>query len=214
MHASEHVRGGNPSYTSMARDVMPLNVYIGWTGESALAYEVCRASLLATASIPVNVIPLRHWELRNRGMYWRPYRVSGIGQRIDGIDAGTFSTDFSFTRFLVPALEGYADRWAIYCDNDMLWLEDVAYLLTEVEGDGSAVACVQHSGPAPGYGKPKITGSTQTDYPRKNWSSLMVMNPARCSILSPEHVSTQTGAYLHQFRWLNDRDIGALSPQW
>src|SRR6266498_944245 len=123
-----------------------LTAWIGWTGESALAYEVCKASLLANASLPVDVRPLRHWELRNAQPYSRAYTVTGEGQRIDGVDNTPFSTDFSFTRFLVPALEEFADKWVLYCDNDMLWLDDVAKLVDDVSRHNHiwAMACVKH----------------------------------------------------------------------
>jgi len=192
---------------------MTLNIYIGWTGENALAYEVCRASLLAKATIPVNVIPLRHWELRHQRRYWRPYKVTGAGQRIDGIDNKAFSTDFSFTRFLVPELEGFENRFALYCDSDMLWLDDVGVLMGVYKDSRESVLCVQHRLPL-SVERVKITGSVQSHYKRKNWSSLMLMNSKRCKILSTDFVSEASGAELHGFHWLDDENIGALHPRW
>ncbi len=188
------------------------NVWIGWTGESALAYEVCKASLIANASINLNVQPLRHWELRNAQLYRRPYTVTAAGQRIDGIDNTPFSTDFSFTRFLVPALEEFADKWVLYCDNDMLWLDDVAKLVDDVSWHMWAIACVKHDH-APAAAK-KMVGYAQTSYRRKNWSSLMMMNPKRCAYLSVEQVNKASGAWLHGLEFVSDYQIGTLDPRW
>ena len=57
-----------------------MKVYVGWDGIDALAYEVCKASLLKHASIEVEIIPLREWELRKKGVYWRGYSVDERGQ--------------------------------------------------------------------------------------------------------------------------------------
>jgi hypothetical protein len=54
----------------------------------------------------------------------------------------------------------------------------------------------------------------QTPYGRKNWSSVMLFQCARCTALSPEYVNTATGLELHQFHWLDDAEIGALPPEW
>lgn len=191
---------------------MTLNVYIGWTGEGALAYEICRASLLAKATIPIRIFPLRHWELRHSVGYSRPYSVSGAGQRFDGRDGTPFSTDFSFTRFLVPALEDYAPRWALYCDSDMLWLADVAELLDEVAAAPWTVACVQHDWQP--RDSIKMTGVRQCAYPRKNWSSLMLMHGARCRDLTVGYINDSPGAALHRFEWLLESEIGALPSRW
>ncbi len=193
---------------------MSLTAWIGWTGESALAYEVCKASLLANASIDVDVRPLRHWELRNAKIYRRPYTVTGEGQRIDGVDNTPFSTDFSFTRFLVPALEDFANKWVLYCDNDMLWLDDVAKLLDDVSWHKHtwAMACVKHDHAPPA--NKKMVGYVQTSYRRKNWSSLMMMNPQKCAYLSVDKVNEATGSWLHGLEFVEDHQIGTLDPRW
>ena len=52
------------------------------------------------------------------------------------------STEFSFTRFLVPYLVDY-QGWAIFMDNDMVCLDDIAKLWA-LRDDRYAVMCVQH----------------------------------------------------------------------
>jgi hypothetical protein len=55
----------------------------------------------------------------------------------------------------------------------------------------------------------------QTRYEKKNWSSVMLMNCARCAALTPEYVNSATGLELHQFKWLGDDGlIGELPRQW
>jgi hypothetical protein len=61
----------------------------------------------------------------------------------------------------------------------------------------------------------KFLGEVQSPYPKKNWSSLMLMNTARCTALTPDYVNTATGLDLHRFHWLaGDHEIGALPACW
>ena len=61
----------------------------------------------------------------------------------------------------------------------------------------------------------KFLGEKQTKYEKKNWSSVMLMNCARCKALTPEYVNTATGLELHQFKWLeSDALIGELPHEW
>lgn len=188
-----------------------LRVYIGWDERDVLAYEVCRASLLAHASIPVEIVPLKHWELRRRGLYRRAYWCDESGQKWDARDENPFSTGFSFTRFLVPALEQFKSGWVLFCDPDMLWRADVAELLALAEDD-KAVMVVQHRH-APTE-KVKMGGLLQTAYNRKNWSSLMLMQPQENALLTPYVVNLWKGHELHGFRWLSDAQIGSLPVAW
>jgi hypothetical protein len=60
----------------------------------------------------------------------------------------------------------------------------------------------------------KMGGLEQTSYARKNWSSLIFMNPSRCKDLTPVEVNSKPGGWLHGFGWLDDSDIGFLDPSW
>ncbi len=54
------------------------------------------------------------------------------------------------------------------------------------------------------------------EYPRKNWTSVMLMNcghPAM-RVLTPGYVSRNTSQHLHRFEWLNPALIGELPVQW
>jgi lipopolysaccharide biosynthesis glycosyltransferase len=121
------------------------------------------------------------------------------------------STDFSFSRFLTPYLCGYSG-WSIFMDCDMLMLEDIANLWS-LRDDRYAVMVVKHEHVP--REKVKFLGEPQTKYEKKNWSSVMLFNNARCSALTPEYVNTASGLQLHQFKWLeSDQLIGTLPERW
>ena len=120
-----------------------MKVYIGWDKKDQLAYEVCVSSLIKYASIDLEVIPLHEWKLRQKGLFYRSHIVDTSGQMVDRKDKSKFSTDFSFTRFLVPAINKYADEWVLFCDPDVLFRADIAELFALVNNDYS-VMCVQH----------------------------------------------------------------------
>lgn len=177
----------------------PFPVYVGWDSREEIAYDVCRFSIERRTSVPVAVIALNQAELRARGLYHRP---------VDPLA----STEFTYTRFLVPALAGYRG-WAIYCDCDFLWLADIAALIATVD-DRYAVMCVHHDHRPPEH--IKMDGRQQTLYPRKNWSSLVLYNcghPANHA-LTVEVANRETGSFLHRFQWLDDALIGAVPETW
>ena len=61
-----------------------------------------------------------------------------------------------------------------------------------------------------------MDGVSQSVYPRKNWSSLMLFNCEHPAVrgLTPEVANYQTGAYLHRMQWVADEQIGSLSVEW
>lgn len=121
------------------------------------------------------------------------------------------STEFSFSRFLVPYLSNY-EGYAIFFDNDMLVLDDIARLWA-LRDDRFAVQCVKHDHQP--KEKTKFLGEKQTPYAKKNWSSVMIFNNSKCKALTPEYVNSATGLELHQFKWLTDESlIGPLPHRW
>lgn len=177
----------------------PLRIFIGWDSREDIAYQVARQSLLDHATIPVEVTPLKLSDLVAKGLYTRA---------IDPLA----STEFTYSRFLVPHLAGYRG-WAVFVDCDFLFFGDVAELRDHMD-PSKAVLCVQHD-----Y-RPtettKMDGVPQSAYPRKNWSSFMLFNcdhPSTQS-LTPAVVNAQTGAYLHRMQWAADDEIGALPTGW
>lgn len=191
---------------------MVMKIYIGYDSREKLAYDVCRKSIEHNTAAPLQIIPLAHKELRKQGWFTRPWLTDAYtGNMTDLVDNRPFSTEFSHTRFLVPALCKY-QGWALFMDCDMVFDDDIRKLFALCE-DKYAVMCVKHNH------KPveqiKMDGVVQTQYHRKNWSSFVLWNcahPANAK-LTPEWISTRPGEELHAFSWLQDHQIGAL-PAW
>ena len=59
-----------------------------------------------------------------------------------------------------------------------------------------------------------MDGQIQLQYPRKNWSSMVLWNCGhpKNKTLTPELLNKETGKYLHRFSWLDDSEIGNLPP--
>jgi hypothetical protein len=178
---------------------MALNVFIGYDSSLPDISEVCAFSMRRRSSIALAIHFLKLQELVDSGLYWRETDPKA-------------STEFTYLRFLVPHLCRY-EGMALFCDNDFLWLDDVANLLAEGAGD-HALHCVQHDHHPPE--KYKMDGKVQTRFPRKNWSSLMLFDCGHEAnrALDPDRVSTASPAFLHRMQWLNDDQIGSLSRRW
>lgn len=173
-----------------------IRIFIGFDPRETVAWHVLVHSILARASAPVSITPLA---LKNLGpLMWRARNPLQ-------------STDFSFSRFLTPYLSGY-EGWSIFMDCDMLVLDDIAKLWA-LRDERYAVLCVKHHHVP--QEEVKFLGAPQTRYEKKNWSSVMLFNNARCRALTPEYVNTATGLELHQFKWLESEDlIGELPHAW
>jgi hypothetical protein len=173
-----------------------VSVYIGYDPREAVAFSVLAHSIHARASEPVSITPLMLTQLK--GVLTRERHPLQ-------------STDFSFSRFLTPYLSGY-NGWSLFMDCDMLMLEDIATLWA-LRDERYAVMAVKHDH-VPREAT-KFLGEPQTKYEKKNWSSVMLFNNARCKALTPDYVNTASGLELHQFKWLNDDAlIGALPDRW
>lgn len=173
-----------------------IRVFIGYDSAEAVAFSVLSRSIHARASAPVAVSPVMLSQLG--GVFDRPHNALQ-------------STEFSFSRFLVPWLADY-EGWALFMDCDMLMLDDAA-ALWKLRDERFAVQVVKHAHvPKEDV---KFLGHTQTKYEKKNWSSVMLMNCARCKALTPQYVNTASGLELHQFKWLESEDlIGPLPSRW
>ena len=87
-----------------------MNIYIGYDSREDLAYQVCNHSI-KSRSKAANIFPLKLHELKEKGYYTRGEDKLG-------------STEFTFSRFLVPILNEYKG-WALFCDCDLLFLNSV-----------------------------------------------------------------------------------------
>ena len=118
------------------------------------------------------------------------------------------STEFAFTRFLVPYLSGFTGH-SVFMDCDMLVRGDIKQLFDHADGE-SDVQVVQHKY-SPKVGD-KFLGAEQTVYAKKNWSSVMLFDNEKCKTLTKNYVDTAGGLHLHQFEWA--KKIGSLPPSW
>jgi len=173
----------------------PIPIFVGYDPREAIAYHTCVNSIIRNSSQPVAIVPVAL-------NLFREYSET----HTDG------SNHFIYTRFLVPYLMQH-DGWAIFIDGDMIVRGDIAELwqLRELNKD---VMVVKHDYKT--CRTEKYLGAKNEDYPRKNWSSVILWNcnshPNRR--LTPEFVQKATGAELHRFSWLLDERIGELPPEW
>jgi hypothetical protein len=192
-----------------------LNVYVGYDPREHEAFEVCRWSLARHSSIPVRVHALNLIDLVQDCLYWRGWHEDEKGRKIDAVDGKPFSTDFSFSRFLVPALSRLKHRTgrAVFVDCDFLFLRDIQDLMWQIDPD-AAISVVQHDFTP--LTETKMDGQIQQPYPRKLWSSLMVFNLDHGALgaLTADYVNTAPGSDLHQFKFLPDELIGSIDPMW
>jgi hypothetical protein len=173
-----------------------IRVFIGYDSRETVAYGVLAHSINRRASEPVAIAPVMLGQLEH--VFKRERNPLQ-------------STEFSFSRFLVPYLCGY-EGWAVFMDCDMLVMDDIANLW-KLRDDRFAVQVVKHEHVP--KEEVKFLGAVQTKYQKKNWSSVMLMNCARCTALSPEYVNRASGLELHQFKWLGDDAlIGELPNRW
>ena len=172
-----------------------INIFIGYDHREAIAYHVCANSIIRHSSKPISITPLA---LKNMQDYQETHT--------DG------SNQFIYSRFLVPHLMEYKG-WAIFMDGDMLVRDDIEKLWA-LRDDSKAVMVVKHD-----Y-KTKMTekylGAKNENYPRKNWSSVILWNCGHAAnkVVTPEFIETATGAQLHRFTWLADELVGELPKVW
>ena len=149
-----------------------IRLFTGYDLREAVGWGVFAASVLARAKAPFQLIPLS----------W---------QQADGSNA------FTYARFLVPQLCEYKG-WAIFADGcDMVCLADINELW-ELCDSRYAVQVVKHSYKTLDHRKYRGTEMEcrNVSYPRKNWSSLMLINCAHENA-RPQLEDVSMG--LHQF---------------
>lgn len=182
---------------------MSEKVFIGYDTREDIAYQVCKSSILRHTQSNIDVEPLVQRDLRERGYYWRDH---------DKLS----STEFTFTRFLIPELMNF-QGWALFMDCDMILQDDIQKLFDQKD-ESKAIMCAQHDY-TPKEGT-KMDGQQQTVYPRKNWSSVMLINcghPSNKNLTMDVVNDPETGGkYLHRFMWLEDdeNDVGEISHEW
>jgi len=175
------------------KDLIP--IFIGYDPREATVFHVCANSIIRNSTSPVSIIPVAL-------NLFKDYNET----HTDG------SNHFIYTRFLVPYLMHWTGH-AIFIDGDMIVRSDITELW-DLRNPHYDVQVVKHD-----YKTKmpvKYLGAKNEDYPRKNWSSVILWNcnsfPNR--ILTPEYIMKATGAELHRFTWLDDSRIGELPKEW
>lgn len=172
-----------------------VKIFVGYDPKEAICYSVCSNSITRYATRPVSITPLN---LKNLPGYTEVHT--------DG------STEFSYSRFLVPYLMDY-QGWAIYMDCDMIITSDIQELWNMIDPT-KAVQCVKHDYKT--KQQVKFFNNTNQNYAKKNWSSLMLFNCGHPAVqqLTPKFIENNTGTFLHQFEWLDENLIGELPIEW
>jgi lipopolysaccharide biosynthesis glycosyltransferase len=173
-----------------------INVYVGFDDREAVAYHTFCQSVISRASDAVSLIPLALNVLKQ---HYTEFHTDG-------------SNAFIYSRFLVPFLQDFKG-WAIFADGDMTCHDDIAKLWA-MRDKSKAVMVVKHDYKTK-FSK-KYLNNGNDDYPRKNWSSVILFNcghPAN-KVLTPQFIENATGAQLHRFSWLSDDLIGELPKEW
>ena len=175
------------------KDIIP--IFIGYDPREATVFHVCANSIIRNSTSPVSIVPVAL-------NLFKDYNET----HTDG------SNHFIYTRFLVPYLMHWCGH-AIFIDGDMIVRNDITELWN-LRSTHYDVQVIKHD-----YKTKmpvKYLGSKNEDYPRKNWSSVILWNcnsfPNR--ILTPEYIMKATGAELHRFTWLDDSRIGELPKEW
>ena len=172
-----------------------LNIYIGFDEKEAVVFHTCVQSIIEKCKVPVSIHPL------NLQMFKNYKEIHNDG-----------SNNFIYSRFLVPYLNNFKGK-ALFLDGDMIVNDDLNNLFNQFD-DQYAVQVVKHD-----YKTKypiKYLGHKNDDYPKKNWSSVILFN---CShpknrILTPKLIETAQGSYLHRFSWLNEQEVGEISKEW
>lgn len=174
-----------------------IRLFTGFDQREAVGWHAFAQSVIENASEPVALIP--------------------IGAKMDLNLMRDGSNAFTYARFGIPYLCDFEGS-AIFVDGaDMIAREDIAELW-KLRDPRFAVQVVKHDYatkfPRKYLGTPMECDNR--DYPRKNWSSVIIWNCAhpRNKILYPEFIHEATGEYLHRFSWLNDDEISELPSLW
>jgi hypothetical protein len=180
-----------------------MKIFIGYDSLQSEASAVCEYSLRKHSSQPLEIHHLDLAVLKQNNDYFRQ-------------DSG--STEFAYSRFLVPHLSGF-DGWSMFVDSDFLFTHDIHELFKRVEQTASlqdyAVFVCKHPEYTP-KNSVKFYGQPQTALPKKNWSSLMLFNNGHPATrrLTKMMVNNATPQYLHRFGWCDLPEIGHFSFMW
>ena len=169
-----------------------IDFWVGYTPGREIANRKCRQSLeqfgVVTHDVP---------------HYWVPKT----------------NNPFARTRYLVPLIDYKPDnKWVAFVDDDFLFFRNPLSLYKTLD-DNKMLYVAKH----PEYvsvttikmaGKEKLKGWRNVNYPRKNWSSLMIFNKEKFPLTTKE-IFHSPMSYLHQLEWAgSEENIGSIPLEW
>ena len=106
---------------------MEFNVYIGYDEREDIAAQVCKFSIKKRTKIEEgNLIFLKSQNIKEYTRSREP----------------TQSTDFTYTRFMIPFMEAYKG-YSVFCDCDFLFQADIQELAFSID-KSKAISVVKH----------------------------------------------------------------------
>lgn len=169
-----------------------MRVFVGWDEREEFGWHVFMSSLLKHGwPKNLSITPLG-------------------GNQGDGTNA------FTYERFRIPEICGWSGP-ALFVDGcDMLLRSNIVELL-DLYDRTKAVQVVKHDYQT--RNKVKYVGtemeSRNEDYPRKNWSSVILWNCGhKAHFDHRDLLRGMDGSMLHRFAWLDDEQIGKLPVEW
>lgn len=163
-----------------------MKIFAGYDKREAQGFQVFTRSLIENTQEDISIHPIG-------------------GHQGDGTNA------FTYSRFNVPVLCNY-EGWAIFMDGSDMMMRDDIGKLWDFQDDKYAVMVVKHDYKTKHARKYVGTPmeAKNEDYPRKNWSSLILWNCAHPRNRIVGHVAP----WLHRFEWLSDDLIGEIPNEW
>lgn len=190
-----------------------MRVMLGYDPAEHDTYAVARYSIERRASAPVRVSPIVLNDLQRARLYTRP-TIRKDGQLFDLVSNAPMSTEFAISRFFIPHLvDSDDDEWILFADSDVVCHVDIAELFALARPE-CAVQCVKHR-PLWSSERKKVN-RTQSVYPYKNWSSVVLWNVRHQAhkALTIKYLNGTPGRDLHAFSWLEMDEIGGLDRRW
>lgn len=167
-----------------------IRLFAGFDPREAIGFHTFVQSVIENTKSEIEIIPLR-------------------GEQADGTNS------FTYERFRIPERCGSGP--AIFMDGcDQIVLGDIKSLW-EMYDPKKAVQVVKHeykTQHSRKYIGTELEAENQ-DYPRKNWSSVMIWNCGhRENFHHRKLLNGFDGSILHRFAWLDDELIGELPIEW
>ena len=135
-----------------------INIFIGYDEGETVAFHALSESIRKHSTSPVSITPLCLGKIPGFTREKQPNQ----------------STDFAFSRFMVPHLSNYKG-WSIFMDCDMLLRDDITKLWDMRTYKYSVMCCKHDYVPKQNV---KFRGAKNEPFPKKNWSCLLYTSPS------------------------------------